>query len=349
MTLAVLISEAADADAEEWDAYGASAREATLFHRFGWRNVVRRVYGYSSCYLTAKRAGRVVGVLPMIDVTSPLLGRNLVSTAFTVGGGVLADDAEAGYALAEAAIAEGRRRRVGYVELRSRAAALEGWEVKDGVYAGFERELPADEEATFLAIPRKRRAEVRKAIAALEHGSLQFQFTKEIEPFYGLYAYAMREHGTPVFPRRFAAELMNEFSDDAEILIVSAGGEPVLALWTFYFRDCVLPYYFAAGPRAREHRAFDLAIWLQMRRGAARGARRFDFGRSKYGAGSFDYKTHWGFEPKPLEYQYKLIGARKTPNVNPDNPKFSAASAAWRRLPLAAANLAGPLLARHLA
>jgi len=282
-------------------------------------------------------------------VTSPLLGRSLISTAFTVGGGVLADDAEARAALAEAAMAEGCKRRVKYVELRSRSATVEGWEVKDSVYAGFERELPEDEAASLQAIPRKRRAEVRKAIAALEDGSLQCRFTREIDPFYALYAYAMREHGTPVYPRRFAAALMREFSDDAEVLLVSAGEEPVLALWTFYFRDCVLPYYFAAGPRARELRAFDLAVWLQMRRGAELGARRFDFGRSKYGAGSFDYKTHWGFEPMPLEYQYKLIGARRAPNVNPDNPKFSAASAAWRRLPLAAANLAGPLLARHLA
>lgn len=86
-----------------------------------------------------------------------------------------------------------------------------------------------------------------------------------------------------------------------------------------------------------------------MRRGAERGARTFDFGRSKYGTGSFDYKAFWGFEPRALEYQYKLIGARETPNVNPDNPKFSTASALWRRLPLPIANFAGPILARHLA
>lgn len=349
MTRVLQIVEASDADLAEWDAFIQASPAATFFHRFGWRNVIKRTYGYSSCYLMAKRGGRIEGVLPLIDVTSPIFGRNLISTAFTVGGGIVAGDAAARSALAEAAVEEGRKRRVKYVELRSRTADLEGWAVKDSVYAGFEKLIPQDADENLKEIPRKRRAEVRKAIASLEAGEVEYHYTKDVEPFYGLYAFAMREHGTPVFPRRFASEQMREFGEDAEILVITAGGEAVLSLLTFNFRDYVLPYYFAAGPRAREFRAFDLAIWLQMRRGAERGARIFDFGRAKFGAGSFDYKMHWGFEPAALGYQYALIGARETPNVNPNNPKFARVSEAWKRLPLPVANLAGPLLARHLA
>lgn len=349
MTDSMRISEATEADAAAWDAYVELARDATFFHRFGWRNVIKRAYGYSSCYVMARRGGRIVGVLPMIDVKSALFGRNLISTAFTVGGGIAADDAEVCEALAEAAVDEGRRRRVKYVEFRSRSAVVEGWEVKNDVYAGFEAAFAADEAANLKEIPRRRRAEVRKGLDALAAGDLRYDFDDGARAFYPLYAQAMRDHGTPIFPQKFVTVLMEEFNGCADILIIRAEEEPVLALLSFHFRDRVMPYYFGARADARAHRAYDLAIWLQMRRGAARGARVFDFGRSKYGAGSFDYKAYWGFEPKPLEYQYKLIGARRAPNVNPDNPKFSAASAAWRRLPLAAANLAGPLLARHLA
>jgi FemAB-related protein (PEP-CTERM system-associated) len=159
----------------------------------------------------------------------------------------------------------------------------------------------------------------------------------------------MRDHGTPVFPRAFLGELMKEFRERADILVISAKGEPLLGLLSFYFRDRVMPYYIGGRADARDRRAFDLALWLQLRRGAARGARLLDLGRSKYGTGSFAYKTHWGLEPKPLDYQYGLVRAREIPNVNPDNPKFAAAIAAWRRLPLPVANLAGPILARHIA
>lgn len=349
MTCGLQICQASDADAIEWDAYAGAAPGATHFHRIAWRDLIKDVYGYSSCYLVARRGGRVVGVLPLIDVRSPLLGRNLISTAFTVGGGVVADDMAAQGALIEAAIEEGVRRRVGYIELRSASACVDGWAVKDNVYAGFERPFAVDEEANLKELPRRRRAEVRKGLAAVETGELRYSFDKDAEVFYRLYSTAMRNLGTPIYPRSFARRLMQVFGDDAEILTVWAGRDPVLSLMSFYFRDRVMPYYFGARRDAREHRAYDLAIWLQMRRAAERGARIFDFGRSKFGTGSFDYKVYWGFEPRPLQYQYKLIGARQTPNVSPTNPKFSAVSAAWRRLPLPVANLAGPMLARHLA
>lgn len=343
------ISEAAEDDAASWDAYVAASPDATFFHRFGWRRVIESAYGHKACYLQATRGGRIVGVLPLIDVASPLFGRNLISTAFTVGGGAAADDAEARARLAEAALEEGRRRRVGYVELRSRSAALEGWRVKDDVYAGFEKSIPADEGEALNAIPRRRRADLRKALDAFAAGELSVSFDADWREFYALYACAMRDHGTPVFPRSFLAEIMAEFRDGVDILVIRAHDEPLLALFSFYFRDRVMPYYIGGRGDARDRRAFDLALWLQLRRGAERGARVFDLGRSKYGSGSFAYKTHWGFEPKPLEYEYGLVRAREIPNVNPDNPKFAAAVAAWRRLPLPVANFAGPILARHIA
>lgn len=342
------IVRAGEQDAARWDAYVDAAPGATFFHRFGWRRVIDRAYGYETVGLMAVKDGRVAGVLPLTDVRSPLLGRALVSTAFTVGGGAVADNPGVFAALVAAAEEEGRARRARYVELRG-GPAPEGWAVKDTLYAGFEKPLLADEEEALKAIPRRRRAELRKALCAAAAGTLAADFDGDVDIFHRLYAQAMRDHGTPVFPRRFAKALMEAFAGDAEILVVRAGGEPALALLAFCFRDRVMPYYFGARPDARERRAFDYAIWLQMRRGAARGARLFDFGRSRTGSGSYAYKTHWGFAPAPLAYHYRLLAARSTPNVSPANPTFALASAAWRRLPLAVANAAGPMLARHLA
>ncbi|MEQ8750811.1 MAG: FemAB family PEP-CTERM system-associated protein [Amphiplicatus sp.] len=346
---AIEIVRAGEGEATRWDAFVAASPEATMFHRFGWSRIVARVYGYEALNLMAVEGDRIVGVLPLTDVRSPLFGRSLVSTAFTVGGGIAAARPDVCALLARAAEEEGRMRQVRYVELRSRQGALEGWAIKDSVYAGFEKALPADERENLATIPRRRRASVRKGMDAAAAGELAAGFEGDVDVFYDLYAHAMRDLGTPIFPRRFAREVAREFGEDTEILLVRANGEPVLALLTFYFRDRVMPYYFGARSDARAHRAYDYAIWLQMRRGAERGARLFDFGRSKYGSGAFEYKSFWGFEPKPLEYQYRLIGARETPNINPDNPKFSVASKLWRRLPMTLANAAGPMLARHLA
>jgi hypothetical protein len=85
-----------------------------------------------------------------------------------------------------------------------------------------------------------------------------------------------------------------------------------------------------------------------MRRACERGVRTFDYGRSKVGTGSFDFKKNWGFEPTPLAYEYRLLGRDAVPQNNPLNPRYRALIAIWRRLPRPLVNALGPLVARSL-
>jgi len=110
----------------------------------------------------------------------------------------------------------------------------------------------------------------------------------------------------------------------------------------------VLPYYGGGTRDARELAANDFMYWEVMRRAAARGYGLFDFGRSKIGTGAFKFKTHWGFDPEPLDYEYHLVRGTQLPDVNPLNPKFKLWIDAWKRLPLPVANLIGPWIARNL-
>ena len=74
----------------------------------------------------------------------------------------------------------------------------------------------------------------------------------------------------------------------------------------------------------------------------------FDYGRSKRGTGSFDFKKNWGFEPAPLHYEYRLFRRDSVPQNNPLNPKYRALIALWRRLPRGVANALGPMIVRNL-
>lgn len=345
------VVETGEADAARWDAFVAAEPSATMFHHWGWSRAIYNAYGYKSVNLAAMRDGKICGVLPLVDIRSPLFGRALISTAFTVGGGVAATDPDARRLLVERARREGERRKARYVELRGDGGAdADGWRIKTGVYAGFEKELPAGEDAILKSIPRKRRAEVAKGLRRVEAGALTVETARDVDLFYALYAEACLAHGTPIFPRAFARGLYAQFGDRSEILLLRDEGRPVYAVWSFIFRDRIMPYYIGASPgAARRVNAYDVGMYRVMTRGAALGAHVFDFGRSKYGASSFDNKTYWGFEPRPLDYAYALIGARDLPNVNPQNPKFARAVSAWKKMPAPVANLAGPFLARHLA
>jgi FemAB-related protein (PEP-CTERM system-associated) len=143
--------------------------------------------------------------------------------------------------------------------------------------------------------------------------------------------------------------LKRAFGHDCDVVTVLNRGLAVASVMTFYFRDTVLPYYGGGTSEAREVAGNDFMYWEVMRRAAERGFRVFDYGRSKRGTGAFAFKKNWGFEPEPLVYEFHLRHVAKIPDVNPLNPKYRLFVAAWRRLPLAIANVIGPLIARDLA
>lgn len=341
---ALEIRVAAEADRARWDAFVESCPEATFFHRFGWSRVVGTAHGHRTWFLLAERGGAIEGVLPLVLVTSPIFGKSLISTGFTVGGGIAAVGDEARRHLAQRAAEIGRSQAVDYVELRSEEAGLADWLTKEGTYAVFRRALSPDDEENLKAIPRKKRADVRKAIKS----DLTVETGAPLDEVYALYAESLRNHGTPVFSQRFAEAILEEFPDETELSLIRKDGEGLASLVTFYFRDQVLPYFAGATPAARPHHAFDYLYWTLMQRAAARGVAVFDFGRSKVGTGSYDYKKFWGFEPTPLSYQYHLVRAQELPDVNPLNPKYRLMVRTWQHMPLWLSRRVGPLLARQL-
>jgi len=209
----------------------------------------------------------------------------------------------------------------------------------------FRKQILPEVEANMLAIPRKQRAMVRKGIKA----GLRSELDPGVDRFFALYADNVHRHGTPALPKRYFQALQRVFKDDCEVLtVVEPSGRTVSSVLSFYFRDEVLPYYAGDLPEARESAGNDFKYWELMRRACERGYRVFDYGRSKRGTGSFDFKKNWGFEPTPLHYEHRLFHGQEIPQNNPSNPKYKAFIALWRRLPLPLANALGPYIVRNL-
>ena len=340
----IQVIEAAERDRERWDTFVRTCPNATFFHRFGWKPLIERVFGHRTYFLIAERGGTIEGVMPLVQLKSLLFGHGLSSLPFGVYGGPAAVSQDAAGALTDAAVRLAENLGAGHLELRNRVAHNPQWPRQD-LYVTFRKEIFAGEEANMLAIPRKQRAMVRKGIKA----GLRSEIDAGIDRFFELYAGNVHRHGTPPFPKRYFAALKEEFGEDVEALIVvDAEGTPLSGVLSFYSRDEVLPYYAGDDPRAREVAANDFKYWELMRRACARGLRVFDYGRSKRGTGSFDFKKNWGFEPQTLQYEYWLASGERIPQNNPSNPKYKALIAMWRRLPRPVANVLGPHLSRHL-
>jgi FemAB-related protein (PEP-CTERM system-associated) len=335
---------ATPADVGRWDAFVERCPEATFFHRAGWKEVIETVLRHRTHYLVAERDASIVGVLPLAETRSVLFGHALASLPFCVYGGVAATEPAAVPALHAAAQDLAARLGVAHLELRNRTAREPAWPRQD-LYVTFRKEILPDVEANMLAIPRKQRAMVRKGIKA----GLRSEIDASVDRFFGLYADNMHRHGTPPLPQRYFETLQRVFGRDAEVLtVVDAAGAPISGVMTFYFRDEVLPYYAGDRVDGRDLAANDFKYWELTRRACERGCRVFDYGRSKRGTGSFDFKKNWGFEPEPLHYEYALLRGDRVPENNPLNPKYRAFIALWRRLPLPLANRLGPFIARGL-
>jgi len=332
-------------DAPSWEAFVMRCPSATFFHRIGWREIIESVFRHRTHYLVARRNGEVCGVLPLAEIRSRLFGHSLVSLPFAVYGGPAADDAEAAQALIAAAADVTRARKADHLELRNRQPQCADWPRQD-LYVTFRREILPDVDANMLAIPRKQRAMVRKGMKS----GLRSEIDPSVDRFFALYSDNVHRHGTPPFSKAYFARLLEVFGDRSEVLtVVDAAGTPMSSVLSFYFRDEVLPYYAGDALAARDNAANDFKYWELMRRACERGLRIFDYGRSKRGTGSFDFKKNWGFEPTPLAYEYLLLVGDKVPENNPLNPKYRAVIALWRRMPRAVVNAIGPMIVRNLA
>jgi FemAB-related protein (PEP-CTERM system-associated) len=339
---AIKVRPARDMDRGRIDSFLARRPEAQPFHCLAWTEAVERGCRQRSHYLIAEAGEDLVGVLPLTEIRSRLFGCAIVSAAFGVGGGILAENRSAADALAQEAWSIAGRLGCPTVELRG-GSAPSGFTPVSGVYAGFARDLPQDDEAILKSIPRKQRAEVRRA-----HGfGLTVTiggFPEDLDSHYRVYSESVRNLGTPVFPRALFREMLDAFGTSADILTVSEQGRPLASVLSFYFKGVVYPFWGGGIREARDRRANELMYYALMCHAARRGCTRFDFGRSKLGTGAYAFKKNWGFEPQPLTYSVRG-GARE---VNPLDPRYQLQVALWRKLPLWLANRLGPPIARGL-
>lgn len=320
---------------------------ASLFHRPAWLQAVEAGSGQRACGFVAERLGVVSGWLPLTEVRSALFGKALVSSGFGVGGGIFATSPEAAGALAAAA--QDHAVRGGFAGIEVRGGAIpDGWDSWSDKHCGFERALAADDEAELLAIPRKARAEVRKGLG-FGHRVTVGRSPSDLAAHYACYSESVRNLGTPVFPKRLFAAMLEAFPAGSDILTVWQGENPLASVFSFYHNGAVLPFWGGGVFAARAARANEVMYYELMLHARRQGMTRFDFGRSKTGSGPFAFKKNWGFAPEPLTYGAWTAPGQPPRNIDPTDSSYSRKIELWKKLPLPIANTLGPWIARGLA
>jgi FemAB-related protein (PEP-CTERM system-associated) len=334
------------AECARLDGFVAEHPDGGHFHRPQWSRTVERGCGQRAHYLVAERGGALVGCLPLIEVRSPLFGNAFVASGFATGGGILADSDEVARALGEAGWALTWRHGCNSLELRG-GPLPEGWTRQEGTYANFDRDLPGDGETLFASLPRRQRAEIRRA-QRFELKTSVSSDRAHRNAHYRVLSESYHNLGTPVFSQRLFEAALDEYGADADILLVEKDGRPLAALLSLYFKGICQPFWGGGTAEAREWSANDLAYFELMRRAIERGCTRADFGRSKIGTGAWQRKRIWRFDETPLVYGVRTAFGAAPRQINPSSPRYSLQVAAWQKLPLGLASRLGPFIARGL-
>ena len=90
-----------------------------------------------------------------------------------------------------------------------------------------------------------------------------------------------------------------------------------------------------------------LLYWCLLERSVQWGQKSFDFGRSSQDSTSHHFKTQWGAEPSPANWQYH-VRKGDVKDMRPDNPRYQRLIRVWQRLPVWLTRGLGPRIVRGI-
>ena len=144
-----------------WQRFVDEQPQSTAYHRWHWKQVVERAFGWPTYFLIAKVRQQVVGILPIVHQKSRIFGSFMTSMPFLNGGGIVAINEAVEQELLKAAIELAQREGATSLELRHRSEHQIGLRTKKHKVTIL-KQVPADTERMFSELDKKLRADVRK-------------------------------------------------------------------------------------------------------------------------------------------------------------------------------------------
>ena len=338
----------------DWDELIANCADATSGHLWQWREVVGSAYGFDSHYLLAQDGrGRPIAAAPFIFVRSFLYGSELASMPYIDYGGVCrADglDPAAGDAAQAELIAHARELAA---KLRAKRLHIRSLHKLEAPF-----EVSTEKVAQHLALAstldeqlRRLPSERRNRLKRVEKLKLGVEVGDATDPaaladLCAVYSENMRDLGSPTHGRRFFSQLAGHLRDRLSLIRVRSNGHVVAAGLAMNFRGSMTLPWTGATAQARPVYATNALYWAGIRLGIESGCHTFDFGRSTFGSGIFEFKRQWG--PTPVQPYWSTLYLSPRAASPRHRKSLQAISRLWRYMPLGVARTVGPGLRRGI-
>ena len=340
----------AAASAPEVTAFLERAQASTVFYRLEWQRVLLETYGHRTTYYTALCDGVIVGLFPVTAVRHPLFGTKWIAQPYQFDSGApLAESEGTARSLVRRAANDARSAGAHYLELRHTA------------------ELPWLEELGFVSVDAQlvttvvpiegielanvRRGHRRNITRAFDAG-LTIEETHSLDDlrlFRRLYLRENRDLAAPQAGWRYFERTHALLGRHLRLYLSRLNGEVVGGILTLddgrtAFARCGVQNATAA----RSIHLGKAQIFHTMQSAAARGCTRYNLGISWAGdEGLLANKEGWRGQTIPVR-QYVHPISKPAPSPGSYFEGYQLAKAAWRKLPLFAADWAGARITRWI-
>ncbi len=329
----------------EWNRFVTGNPNAYYTHLYEWRMLIENVYGHKSLYLAAVQKNRICAVLPLFCIKRPFCTPNWVSMPFFDQAGI-SGDPDAGKQLLKKAESLLYSNKAGILSLRqdsrfnSDHMELEGRQpVTYNEKVSMQVPLESSQQLMTARFRSKLRNQINKGIK----NGLTWEIGKKrlLDSFYHVFSENMRDLGSPVHSKTFFRAVFDFFPANVFICMVYHRRTPVAASLVFRFKNS-LANPWASSLREYRHLNSNMLLYWQMIRFACNlGVEVFDMGRSSKGASTYKFKQQWSPREIPLNWYTWKFGKKGV-------PKETLVVESWKKMPVRAANLAGPKIRKYI-
>lgn len=288
-----------------WDSLALSHPDAVIFHTSAWARVLTRTYGHRPLYLRFSRGTETVGLVPLMEVISPLTGRRGVSIPFSdLCEPLFFDDSTKKTSWVDAIVELGRQRRWRYAEFRGGENMLPPSASLAASYYGHALDLSVGAKALFDGLG----SPVRRALRKATKSGLTVDMSSSrsaMLTFYKLHLRTRRRHGLPPQPLSFFLNIYAEIIKLGLgfIVIAKTSKAPIAAAIFLHSGRTALYKFGASDQRLQQLRGNNLVMWEAISALAAKGFRKLHFGRTAgNNLGLRRFKLAWGAVEQEIKY-----------------------------------------------
>jgi FemAB-related protein (PEP-CTERM system-associated) len=363
----LVIKTKTPADDDAWDGYVRSHQDATVYHLSAWQGIIQKTYHHRTYFLMAVRGNRAIpadkplqasdlaGVLPLVHLKHPFFGNFLVSLPYFDHAGIIYDDLPACRALVAHACQLGEKLKAKSIELRQSGKKLPEnqescptswrWETNTGKVS-MRLSLPESADELMRSFKSKLRSQVKNP---MKKGLEARLGGKELlEDFYAVFSVNMRDLGSPVHSRFLMKHVLEALPDEARIIVVHQEKLPLACSLVIGFGDTLENPWASALRKYSGLNPNMLLYWKMLEYACDNGYAEFNFGRSTRDESTYKFKRQWGATPAPLYWQSLSRSHHGKGADQSQKDRYGRFIKLWQRLPLSLANIAGPMIRKHI-